>query len=119
MSFLEPKAIPGLDKALLELLILFGAVISGLLAVSVSSIVGVIRAVRRRRKGGYSVAAVVLSAIATAISSCWLLHWVGDDFRHRSNPFDGLLAVNLMVCLLPVSWLIAAIRANTHHRRHL
>jgi hypothetical protein len=119
MSLLEPKAIPGLDKALLELIILFGAVISGLLIVSVSSIAGIIRARRRRRTGGYSVAAVVLSAIATAISSCWLLYWVGDDLRHRSNPFGGLLVINLMVCLLPVSWLIAAIRANTHHRRLL
>jgi hypothetical protein len=53
------------------------------------------------------------------VRSCWLLYRVGDDFRHRSNPFDGLLAFNLMVCLLPVSWLIAAIRANTHHRRRL
>jgi hypothetical protein len=119
MSLLEPKAIPSLGKALLELLILFGAVISGLLVVSVSSIVGIIRAVRRRRRSGYSVAAVVLSAIATAISSCWLLYWVQDDLRNRSNPFDGLLAINLMLCLLPVYWLIAAIRANSHHRRRL
>jgi len=119
MSLLEPKAIPALDRALLELLVLFGAVISGLLVVSVSSIVGIVRAVRRRRRNGYSVAAVVLSAIASAISSCWLLYWVQDAFRHGSNPFDGLLAMNLMLCLLPVSWLISAIRANTYHRRSL
>jgi len=112
LGLLEPTVVPGLDKALLELLIVFGVIVGAGLVITISSIVGVIRAVRRRRRGGHSVAAVVLAAIANAITASWLLYWVSDDIYHKSNPINGLLAINFAVCVLPLSWLIASIRAN-------
>ena len=117
MSFLEPNAIPGLERALLELMALFGLAAAGLLTLIFSSIVGIVRAVRRCRRGGYSLSAVVLGAIAMTISSSWLLYWVVDDVHHGSNPLNGLLLINFLVGLLPASWLMAAIRANAYHRR--
>jgi hypothetical protein len=116
MGLLEPTAVPGLDKALGELFIIFGVIIASGLALTISSIVGIVRAVRRRRRGGHSVTAVVLAAVAASITVSWLLYWVGDDIHHGSNPFDGLLTINFVICLPPLSWLIAAIRANAHHR---
>ena len=112
MALLEPTVVPGLDKALLELFVIFSVVIVTGLAVTISSIVGVIRAIRRRRRGGRSVAAVVLAAFANAIAAAWLLYWLAYDIHDRSNPINGLLAINFAICLLPLSWLIASIRAN-------
>ena len=117
LGLLEPKAVPGIEKTLTELLIIFSVIIGLGLVVTISSIVGVIRAVRRRRRGGHSVAAVVLAAIANAISASWLFYWVGDDIYHRSNPIDGLLAINFAICALPLSWLIASIHANVARRK--
>jgi hypothetical protein len=70
MGLLEPTAIPGLDKALLELLIIFSVIGASGLIVTVSSILGIIRAVRRRRRrrSGHSVSAVVLACVTTAIT---------------------------------------------------
>jgi hypothetical protein len=116
MAFLEPTAIPGLDKALEEMFVIFSIIVASGFVLTISSIVGVIRAVRRRRRGGYSVAAVVFSASATVMTTCWLLYWVGDNIHHGSNPLDGLLAINLLVCMPPLSWLITAIRANANRR---
>ena len=115
--FEPPLVIPGFDKIVLKLLILITVILATAVVVTISSIVGVIRALLRTRRGGHSVAAVVLSAMATAITSFWLLYWVGDDIYHRSNPLNGILAINLVICLLPVSWLIAAIGANVAPRK--
>ena len=79
MALLEPFVVPGLDRAVLELLIISAIVLGLGLIVTISSIIGVIRAVRRRQRGGHSVAAVVLAVIATAIAASWLLYWVGHD----------------------------------------
>ena len=117
MSLIEPTTIPGLDKVLLELLITFSIIIGSGIVVTISSIVGVIRAVRRRRRGGDSVSAVALAGVATAITSCWLLYWVVDDIQQKSNPLDALLAINLLICVPPLSWLSAAIHANVARRR--
>ena len=117
MGLLEPFVIPGLGKALLELLIIFSVIVASGLVVTISAIVGIIRAVRRRRRAGHSVSAVVLASIAAAITTFWLLYWVSDDIYHRSNPIDALLAINLAVCVLPLFWLIAAIHANSARRK--
>jgi hypothetical protein len=114
--FEPPLVVPGLDKALLELLILLGVILGSVVLVTVSSVVGLIRAVRRRRRGGRSKAAVVLAAIATAIAASWLVYWTGDAIRHRSNPINGFLTINFAICVPPLSWLIAAIRANAARR---
>ena len=116
MGLLEPIFIPGLDKALLALLIIFSVIVALSLVVTISSIVGIIRAVRRRRRGGHSASAVVLASIASAIATCWLLYWVGDDIYHGLIPIDALLAINLAACVLPLSWLSTAIRANSARR---
>ena len=87
LGLLEPRAVPGIEKTLTKVLIIFSVIIGLGLVVTISSIVGVIRAVRRRRRGGHSVAAVVLAAIANAIS------------------------------VLPLSWLIASIHANVARRQ--
>jgi len=117
LGFLEPTTIPGLDRALLELLITFSVIVGLGLMITISSIVGVIRAVRRRRRGGDSVSAVALAGVATAITSCWLLYWVGDNIQQKSNPLDALLAINLLICVPPLSWLSAAIHANVARRK--
>jgi len=115
--FEPPLVIPGFDKIVLKLLLIFSVVLITGAVVTISSIVGVIRALRRQRRGGHSVAAVVLGAIAMAITSLWLFYWVRDDIYHRSNPLNGMLAINLAICLLPLSWLIAAIGANAGRRK--
>jgi hypothetical protein len=107
-----PTVIPGLDKALLQFFILACGVIGSAMLVTISSIAGLIRATRRRRRGGYSLAAVVLAALANALALVWLLYWLAYDLQARSNPINGLLAINLAICLLALSWLIASIRAN-------
>ena len=119
MGLIEPTVVPGLDKALLELLIIFGAIVVAGLVVIISSVVGIFRAARRRRRGVRSVAAVVLAGAAAAITGCWLVYWVSYDVYHNSNPIDALLAINLAVCVLPFSWLIAAIHANSAQRGQL
>ena len=112
MALLEPNVVAGLDKALLQLFAIFAVVLVTGLVVTISSIVGVIRAIRRRRRGGYTATAVVLAALANALAAAWLLYWLAYDLQARSNPINGLLAINLAICLLPLSWLIASIRAN-------
>lgn len=112
VGLLEPNIVPGLDKALLELFVIFSVVIGIGLMVTISSIVGVIRAIRRRRRGGRSVSAVASAAVANAIAAAWLIYWVAYDIHDRSNPINALFAINLAIWLLPLSWLIASIRAN-------
>jgi len=119
VGLLEPNIVPGLDKALLELFVIFSVVIGIGLMVTISSIVGVIRAIRRRRRGGRSVSAVALAAFANAIAAAWLIYWVAYDIHDRSNPINGLFAINLAIWLLPLSWLIASIRANRARRSEL
>ena len=112
MSILEPTVVNGLDKGLLELFAIFTAVIVTGLVVTIGSIVGVVRAIRRLRRGRGSVAAVWLAVFASAIAAAWLLYWLVHDLRDRSNPINPLLATNLAFCVLPLMWLVAAIRAN-------
>jgi hypothetical protein len=112
MGLMEPTVIPGLDKALLQLFAIFSVVIATGSVVTLSSIVGLVRAIRRRRRGGRSVSAVALAAFANAIAAAWLLYWLIYDIHDRSNPINGLFAINLAIWLLPLSWLIASIRAN-------
>ena len=119
MGLMEPTVIPGLDKALLQLFAIFSVVIGTGLVVTISSIVGVVRAVRRRRRGGRSVSAVALAAFANAIAAAWLIYWVAYDIHDRSNPINGLFAINVAIWLLPLSWLIASTRANRARRSEL
>src|SRR5262245_41764354 len=113
MGLLEPTVIPGLDRALLELLLISSVVGAAILILTMSSIVGMIRAIRRRRRGSHSKGAVALALIAVLITTMWLLYWVTDNILHRSNPLDGLLVINLILCVLPFAWLFSAIRANS------
>jgi hypothetical protein len=102
MGLLEPPlVIPGFDKLVLKLLLIGSVILVAGGALIISSIVGVIRALRRERRGGRSVAAVVLAAIAAAITASWLLYWVAYDIHDRSNPINILLAINFAFCLLP------------------
>src|SRR5258705_13765294 len=94
MGFFEPIAVPGLDKALLGLFVIFSVVVGTGLVVTISSIVGVVRAVRRRRRGGRSVSAVVLAVVANAIAAAWLLYCLIYNIHDRSNPINGLFAIN-------------------------
>ena len=112
MGLLEPNAVPGLDRALLELFLIFSAVLGSALLITVSSLVGLVRAVRRRRRGERSSVAIVLALAAIAIPSLWLCYWVGVDIYNRSNPINALLAINAALCVLPFTWLLSAIRAN-------
>jgi hypothetical protein len=116
VALLEPFVIPGLDKALLELLLVFGVIIVTGLVLTLGSIAGLVRAVRRRRRGGKSSAAIGLAVMATTIASLWLCYWFAADVYERSNPINALFAVNAALCVLPLIWLIAAIRVN--HVRH-
>jgi len=109
---LEPTVVPGLDKALLELVAIFSVVALTGFVVTVSSIVGIIRAVRRRRRGERSLRALVLAVIGSAIASSWLCYWVGIEISTRSNPINALFGINVVLCVLPLTWLFTAIRAN-------
>ena len=117
MALLAPYRIPGFDWLVLKLLVIIVAVLITAFVIAVSSIVGLIRAVRRRRRGEHSIAAVVLSSIALAIASSWLLYWAGDAVAQHENPLNSLLAINFAVCLLPFAWLVAAIFANRGRHR--
>jgi len=114
MGLFEPNFIPGLDRALLEIFLTLAAVGLVFLVLTISSIAGIIRALRRRRRGGRSSGAVRFSVVAVSITTLWLLYWVGDNLYHKSNPLDGLLVINLGLCVLPFVWLITAVRANGH-----
>lgn len=117
MGLLEPNVVPGLDRALLELVLIFSAVIGSGLLITASSIVGLVRAVRRRRRAKKSSAAIVLALIANAITSLWLCYWVGVDVYNGANPINALLAINAALCVLPLAWLVTAIRANRARHR--
>ena len=117
MAVLEPYAIPGFDRLLVKLFLIVVTIIGSLVFLTISSIVGIIRAFRRRRRGGNSDMAIVLAGIAVALITCWLAYWVGDDIFHHQSPFNGMLAINLSFCMLPLSWLIVAIRANAAGRK--
>lgn len=116
MGLLEPNVVPGLDRALLELLLIFIVVVGTGLLTTVTSIVGLVRAVRRHRRGGHSRLAVVLAALALAITSSWMGYWMAADIHNQANPLNPLLAINAAICLLPLSWLVTAIRANRAQR---
>lgn len=117
MALLEPFTVPGLDKSLFELLIILSSILITGAVVTVGSVIGLIRAVRRRRRGDRSSAAVVLAAIATAIALAWLLYWVRYDLHDKANPINALFGINAALCLLPFSWFVAAIRANSSLHR--
>lgn len=119
MGLLEPQVVPGLDRALSELLLIFSAALGGSLLITASSIVGLIRAVRRRRRGEKSSAAIVLAVIANGITLLWLCYWAVADIFNHSNPINALFAINAGLCLLPLTWLVAAIRANRSRSREL
>jgi hypothetical protein len=112
MGLLEPQVVPGLDRALSELLLIFSAVLGGSLLITASSIVGLIRALRRRRRGEQSSVAIVLALIANAMTLVWLCYWAGSEIYSRSNPINALFAINAALCVLPLAWLMAAIRTN-------
>ena len=112
-GFLEPTVVPGLDRALLEIVIALAAIVCGMLAVTISSIVGIVRAIRRRRTRKRSRGAIALALMAAMISMAWLLYWTVDNIYHRHNPLDALLAINLGLCVLPFCWLFTALRAHT------
>jgi len=112
LALLEPFTVPGLDKSLFELLITLGSILITGAVVTVGSVIGLIRALQRRRRGDRSSAAVVLAAIATAIALVWLSYWVRYDLHEKSNPINALFGINAALCLLPLSWFVAAICAN-------
>jgi len=112
MAIFEPYVIPGFDWLVLKLLIIICLILATGIVITISSIVGFIRAIRRRRRGGHSNAAVVLAAIAAAIAASWSIYWAADALYQHENPLNGFLAINLAVCLLPLSWLISAVSAN-------
>ena len=119
LALLEPSTVPGLDKSLFELLITLGSILITGAVVTVGSVIGLIRAIRRRRHGDRSAAAVVLAAIATAIALAWLSYWVRYDLHDKASPINALLGINAALCLLPLSWFVAAIRANRARHRQL
>jgi hypothetical protein len=112
MALLEPYRIPGLEWLVLKLLVIIIVVLVTAVGITICSIVGLIRAIRRRRRGGHSISAVVLATIAVAIPASWLLYWAGDAIYQHENPLNSFLAINSAVCLLPLSWLIGAVCAN-------
>jgi hypothetical protein len=89
MGLLEPTVIPGFGRALVELALVFVAVAGLMLLLTVSSIVGIIRGLRRHKRGLHSRAAIAWALIASSITSLWLLYWVADNLYHRLNPLDG------------------------------
>jgi hypothetical protein len=119
MGLLEPNVVPGLDRALLELFLIFGAVLGLGFLITVGSVVGLIRAVRRRKRGEKSSPAILLALLASGITLLWLCYWIGVDIYNRSNPINALLAINASLCLPPLTWLVAAIRANRSLNREL
>src|SRR5262249_13469376 len=112
MALLEPYRIPGFDWLVLKFLLIVGLILVTGVAIVISSIVGVIRAIRRGRRGGQSISAGVLAAIASAIAASWSLYWATDSLYQHENPLNGFLAINFAICMLPCSWLIGAICAN-------
>ena len=112
MGLLAPFVIPGFDRLLVQLILILVAIVGWMLAVTVASIVGIIRAVRRRRRGGNSNGAIVLASVAVATVVMWLLYFVADNLLHRMNPLDSMLAINLSLSVLPLLWLTLAIRTN-------
>jgi hypothetical protein len=112
IALFEPTVIPGLDRTIIELVLIFTAVAGAMLLLTVSSIIGIVRGIRRRKRGLHSRSAIALALTASAIAALWLLYWVADGLYHRTNPLDGLLAINLSFCVLPFFWLVTAIRAN-------
>jgi hypothetical protein len=117
MALLEPYRIPGFDWLVLKLLVLISVIVITLVAITISSIIGLIRAIRRRRRGGHSIAAVVLATMAVAIAASWSLYWTADAIYQHENPLNSFLAINLAICLLPLSWLIGAVCANVAPNR--
>lgn len=99
--------IPGIDWLVLKLLIIVSVVLVTGVAITISSIVRLIRAIRRRRRGEHSIAAVMLATIAAGIAASWLLYWAAEALYQHENPLNGFLAINSAICLLPCSWLIA------------
>ena len=117
MGLLEPFVIPGFDRLLVQIILILVAIVGWMIAVTAASIVGIARAIRRRRRGGQSTAAIVQAGVALATVAMWLLYFVGDNLIHRMNPLDSMLAINLSLSILPLSWLMLAIRTNTAARR--
>lgn len=117
MAILEPYRIPGFDWLVLKLLAVISVILVTGAVITISSIVGFIRAIRRRRRGGHSKAALVLAAMAVAIAISWSLYWATDALHQHENPLNSFLAINLAICLLPLSWLIATISANRARHR--
>ena len=116
MGLLEPYRIPGFDRLLAQLILIAAAIIFWIVTVTVASIVGIVRAVRRRRRRGHSTSAIILAGVTVATVTMWLLYFVADNLIHRANPFDSMFAMNLGLSLLPVAWLMLAIRANAAQR---
>jgi hypothetical protein len=112
VALFEPTVIPGLDRALIEIVIAFAAIVCGILAVTIGSTVGAIRAIRRRRSRKGSRSAIALALVAAIITLAWLLYWMADNIYHRHNPLDALFAINLGLWVLPCGWLLAAWRAH-------
>jgi hypothetical protein len=119
LAFLEPFTVLGLDRALLELLITLSSILITGSFVMIGSIIGLIRAVRRQRRGDHSVAAVVMATTANAIALAWLLYWLRHDLHDKANPINALVAINAGLCVLPLAWLVAALRANRARRSEL
>ena len=119
LALLEPFTVPGLDKSLFELLITLSSILITGAVVTFGSVIGLIRAVRRRRRGDRSAAAVALALVGTAITLTWLLYWVRSDLHDKANPINALFGINAAFCLLPLSWFVAAIRANRARNRQL
>jgi hypothetical protein len=57
--------------------------------------------------------------LANGLTLLRLCYWIGVDIYNRSNPINALLAINASLCLLPLAWLVAAIRANRSLNREL
>ena len=117
MALLEPYRIPGFDWLVLKLLVAIGVILVTGVVITINSIIGLVRAIRRRRRGGRSIAAVVLASIAVAVPVSWSLYWAADALNQHESPLNGFLAINAAACLLPLSWLIGAVCANVAPHR--